>query len=156
MRKFFSSLGLLAVLVGGYYFYVYTTKHTIEFDFNANLDIPEAENPVLVGENDIHVIDQAAVAMEVTVDSLVASKSVFVVVKTVPLGGKESIIGISETKQRGNHDQFKVYMNRPMKSGETLYAEMYFDNGNRSLNLLEDSPVKNDQGEVISKAFQIQ
>ncbi|MCH7883322.1 hypothetical protein IIA95_02825 [Patescibacteria group bacterium] len=133
---------LLVVVVIGYFVFVQKPAEQTNI------------NPLLVGDNAIYVSNTKPATM-VNVGFAILAGGGYVVIHEDGEGKPGAIVGNSIFLPQGENRDFEVTLSRESVDGEVLYAMLHSDNGDGVFNPAEDSPIQNDQGNIILMRFQI-
>lgn len=159
-KKIFSTplvvvLVILLVSVVGYFAFVRGPTTEEEPTTQAPIsDSGDTVAPLLVGSNAIYVSDVKPSA-SVKVGFATLTGGGYVVVHEDREGKPGAIIGNSDILPQGESRDFGVTLSRESVDTETLYAMLHSDNGDGIFNPSEDSPIKDDQGNVVLMKFQV-
>jgi len=108
--------------------------------------------PLLVGNNAIYVSD-AKPATNVRVGFVILAGGGYVVVHQDSEGKPGAIIGNSDALPQGESRDFEITLSRESIDGETLYAMLHSENGDGAFNPAEDTPIKDDRGNIVLMNF---
>lgn len=131
---------LLVVVVIGYFAFVQKPA--------------EQTSPLLVGDNAIYVSDIKPATM-VNVGFAILSGGGYVVIHEDSEGKPGAIVGNSILLPQGENRDFEVTLSQESVDGEVLYAMLHSDNGDGVFNPAEDSPIQDNQGNIILMRFQV-
>ena len=107
-----------------------------------------------VGDNAIYVSDQKP-GTYVVVDLVVISKKGFVVIYDDADGKPGSVIGNTKILPEKESRGVIAGLVRPVSHGEALFAILYEDSGDGIFSPNLDSPLRDDEGNMISMQFYI-
>ena len=107
-----------------------------------------------VGENGLYVPDQKP-DEEINANLVFMKEDGFVVIHESNNGSPGTIIGSSAVLQSGDSNNVTIELSRVTADNESLIAMLHKDNGDGEFNPSEDSPVVDEQGNVIQMNFQI-
>ena len=158
-QKGFSAIFIVivvVVLVAAAYF-IFMRESAIEKDIVPEPPISDSDDtmePLLIGNNAIYVSD-AKPSTSVKVGFAILANSGYVVIHEDSASKPGAIVGSSDILLQGESKDFEVMLSREGIDGETLYAMLHSDNGDDTFDPVEDSPIKDDRGNIILMKFQI-
>lgn len=110
----------------------------------------------LPSESTIAAVNQAP-QYSVTIESATLSRPGYIVIHEQKDGELGTVIGHSVLHKIGIIKNVSVGLNRPLVSGETLYAMLHTDDGNGVYDFPgADEPTKDNAGEIVVVPFNIQ
>lgn len=137
---------LIIVVVAGYF--MFFQKPT------GSTEPTEPTNSLLIGDNAIFISDTKPATM-VNVGFAIFAEGGYVVIHEDNEGKPGAIVGNSTMMSEGESRDFEILLSRESVDGEALYAMLHSDNNDGVFNPAEDSPIKDDQGNIILMKFQI-
>ena len=115
---------------------------------------PSTTAPLIVGENAIFVSDQKP-ATTLNIGFADLAEDGYVVIHEENGGKPGAIIGNSVFLLVGDTRSFSVDLSRIAIDNEFLFAMLHKDNGDGEFNPAEDTPVRDDQGNIVLMKFLI-
>lgn len=140
------AIAIFLVFVGAYLLYGESTQY-------AQAPNGDPASGLRVGSDAIYVADQMP-GNSIEVGFVVLREPGFVVIHSDEDENPGEILGESVLINAGENDNIpRVALNRETRDGETLFAMLHDDNGDRVFNAVQDSSVKDNNGEIIMMKF---
>lgn len=114
-------------------------------------ETPAVNNTSVGALNRITMTDQYPGNIVYLSSAQVANPS-WVVIQTDKAGIPDKIIG-SAHLTAGINPSIKITLNQPMIDGATYYATIYTDDGKATFSAVTDVPLKDSNGNIITKVF---
>ncbi len=144
--KFFLLLifALTLVVSIGYYFRYYPFSKT-----------DKISSGLLLSQNAIYVQDQPP-GQTITVTFAALEEAGFVVIHEGKDAGVGAVIGKSNLLLRGETENLPpIVLSRKTLDGETLFAMLHRDNGDKTFNMQEDIPITDSEADPLMMQFMI-
>ena len=137
-------IALLLVGLGAFFFYQSSTEEEAAPELTL----------LRVGENAIYVADQMPAAAETVMIGFVDLVEVgWVVIHENNEGKPGTIMGNSDFLSSGETRDFSINLTRASVDGEQLFAMPHKDNGDGVFNAVDDTPVIDEEGNVMFMKF---
>lgn len=151
MRNTYLAVGIIVVVLVVLAF-VFIRSRLPQFNREAEAPTP---TPVVAVQNEAVSLGQHTPARTAVVDSVTLTKSGFVTIHEAQDGDPGQILGTSLLLEAGTHENIVIELSRKTVAGETLFAQIYIDNGDGAFDANSDQLVKDKDGNVIKVAFQV-
>jgi len=115
------------------------------------IEVNASSTSSVEGKGSISTIDQPA-NKTASIKSVMFANPGWVVIREERDGAPGNILG-AQWFISGTYDDQFVELLRPMIAGGTYYAALYNDDGDKLFNYKKDTPLADDQGNVIMQKF---
>lgn len=132
VKTFFIILAVIAIAAGGAIF-LFLQK-------NKESDINKRPSGFIIGENAIYATEQSP-SQNVLVSVARLEKLGFAAIYEDSNGAPGKILGASGLLTAGETNSFRITLARSTADGETAYAMLYFDDGDKVFDPAKDKPV---------------
>ncbi len=107
-----------------------------------------------LGSDGFTVTNQAS-GPEVTIADAVAARTGFIAVYKDNNGKPGALAGTSQLMYAGETRNVPIHLKTASKTGETYWATLFVDNGDKNFNEASDVAAKDSKGATISSSFKI-
>ena len=141
------AIGTFLLIAGTYLLYGWPMRYT---------QAPSGDsNSLRVGTNAIYVSDQKP-GNSIEVGFVALHEPGFVVIHSGANERPGEILGESVLINAGETNTISpIILTRQTQDGETLFAMLHRDDGDRVFNAVQDGPVQDEQGEILMTRFMI-
>lgn len=125
----------------------------VAFVLAAGIGYYKTTSGLLLGQNAIYVQDQAP-GQSVTVAFATLEEAGFVVIHEAKDDNIGAVIGKSNLTPGGEAENLPpITLSRKTLDGETLFAMLHRDNGDKTFNAKEDAPITDNEGNPFMMQF---
>lgn len=147
LKIFFVLLAVIALIAGIAFFYGKNPN-------NGKTD-SSGSTGFIVGKNSIYAPEQAP-GRKILIAITNLEKPGFVVIHEDNEGAPSKILGVSRLIPQGETKKLEITASREIKDGETLYAMIHLDNGDRNFDAADDKPALDSiSGEPVTTIFTV-
>ena len=116
---------------------------------------PVSNESLVPGAKNAVAVSDYTLGKTVSVASVLLQKPGYVMIHEDDRGNPGKIIGTSKLLLAGESTNVVVNLTRASKEGEELYAMLHLDDGDGKFNATTDSPVTDDQENVVMMNFTV-